>query len=71
MRGQRKDKMTHEFKPGDKVHYHPIIGGPAKPEVYTVRELGALGDNSPVAWLDGKAGCVSLKALSLALDKSP
>ena len=49
---------------GDQVHFHPIIGGPDDGKVYTIRGIGCLPGNREVAWLVGKAACVSLEALS-------
>lgn len=51
---------------GDKVRYSPIIGGADDGGVYTVRRVGSLPSGTAVAWLNGKAGCVSLLALSPA-----
>ena len=56
---------------GDKVHYHPIIGEPHDGKVYTVRDLGTLPSGHSVAWLAGKSGCVSINALSPAVEKEP
>ncbi len=54
---------------GDRVLYHPIIGGPDDGKVYIVREIGELprtrGRFQPVAWLEGKAGCVAVEALTI------
>lgn len=52
-------------KTGDKVLYHPIIAGPDDGHTYTIRATGTL-DGIPVAWLEGKAGCVADAALSPA-----
>ena len=49
---------------GDQVHYHPIIGGPDDGKIYIIRGIGCLPGNREVAWLVGKAACVSLEALS-------
>lgn len=52
------------IKAGDKVQFSPIIGGKFNPWVYTVVRVCEIPScKEPVAWLDGKAGCVSLKAL--------
>jgi len=45
------------------VRFHPIIGGKHDGNLYRVREVGDLSGH-PVAWLDGKAGCVAIAALS-------
>ena len=55
--------MAEAFFARQMVRYHPVIGGPHDGRVYRVRTLGRLNDE-PVAWLDGKAGCVALEALS-------
>lgn len=54
------------MKIGDKVHYHPIFGRPHNGTVYEIRALGTIpsAPEDPVAWLIGKAGCVSLRHLS-------
>lgn len=52
------------FAIGDIVRYHPIIGEGHDGRLYTVRDIGALGHGEIVAWLNGKPGCVALKALS-------
>lgn len=57
---------TKQLQPGTLVRFHPIIGGKDDGKTYTIRQLGKLGHGEVVAWLDGKSGCVSLKALSLA-----
>jgi hypothetical protein len=50
---------------GAKVEYHPVIGGPSDGKVYTIRELGWRDGAGPVAWVEERLGCVSLRALSL------
>ena len=49
------------------VHYHPILDGPHDGKIYTVRAVEMLSSGHDVAWLLGKAGCVSIKNLSPAL----
>lgn len=53
-----------EFKKGDVVNYHSIIGGPVTSTEHTIQHIGELGHGEAVAWLSDKSGCVSLKALS-------
>ncbi|VFQ43478.1 hypothetical protein [Desulfoluna butyratoxydans] len=52
------------FVKGDPVHYHSVIGGPHDDKIYVIRGIGCLPGNREVAWLEGKAGCVDLEALS-------
>ena len=49
---------------GMKVRYHPIIGGKHDGNLYEVRAFDTLPSGQQVAWLKGKAGCVSVRALS-------
>ena len=51
---------------GQKVRYHPIIGGPHDDKIYQIRTLGSLASGTDVAWLLGKSGCVAVEALSQA-----
>lgn len=53
-------------KPGMKVRYHPIIGGKHDGNLYTVRDTCLLLGEG-VAFLDGKAGCVDVRALSVPM----
>lgn len=53
-----------EIKTGQRVRFHPIIGGKHDGKIYTVRQLGRLGDGRYVAWLNEKSGCVAIDALS-------
>jgi hypothetical protein len=52
---------------GKRVRFHPIIGGKHDGNEYTVRDLGHVSSR-PVAWLNGKSGCVAIEALSEAPD---
>lgn len=61
-------KAQQSFKVGDKVHYHPIIGGPSDGQVYTISVLEKLNGKTPVAWLHEKRGCVSQSAISPVLE---
>ncbi len=57
--------MNYEdVQPGQRVRYHPIMGGPHDGQVYTVTHKNLLNGARPVAWLEGKSGCVSVHALS-------
>lgn len=50
---------------GDKVRYHPIIGQPHDGKIYEcASDMWALGDGTAVIKLKGKAGAVSVLALS-------
>ena len=52
-----------EVKIGAAVRYHPIIGGKHDGHTYRVRAVGNM-HGRPVAWLEGKAGCVDVRAIS-------
>ncbi len=59
----------YQIYEGQKVRYHPIIGGRHDGKIYTVRYLGHVGRfwcKRPVVWLHEKSGCVSPEALSEA-----
>jgi hypothetical protein len=60
--------LLNYFPRGTKVRYHPIIGGEHDGGVYTVRALQWRGAKRGrgVAWLEGEADCVAVKALSRA-----
>lgn len=64
MKISHKEPPPLDCKVGDRVMYHPVIGEPHDGKVYQVREVGELQSREPVAWLEGKAGCVSRHALS-------
>jgi hypothetical protein len=49
---------------GDIVDYHSIIGGPISSHGHTVTSVGELPSGSAVAWISGKAGCVSVDSLT-------
>lgn len=49
---------------GRKVRYHPTIGGEHDGNFYTIRDVGNLNGRL-VVWLEGKAGCVAVDALSI------
>ena len=55
---------THGFGGGQRVRYSPVIGGKHDGRIYTIAITGYLSDGTPVAWLNGKPGCVSLEALA-------
>lgn len=57
-------KERQKFAVGDKVHYHPIIGGPSDGNVYTISVLEKLNGKTSVAWLHEKRGCVAQEAIS-------
>ena len=54
---------------GMQVRFHPIIGGNHDQNLYRVTALGVL-HGQEVAWLEGKAGCVDLRALSVPVGLS-
>lgn len=49
---------------GELVRYHPIIGGDHDGKLYEITAIDTLPSRRRVAWLKGKSGCVSLRALS-------
>ena len=49
---------------GDIVDYHSVIGEEITEYNMKVRAVGELAGGEPVAWLDGKPGCVSMDALT-------
>jgi hypothetical protein len=55
------EKIVRE---GQKVRYHPVIGGPDDGAIYEVELVGSVGDGRAVAWLKGKRGCVALSSLT-------
>lgn len=60
-RAPKKRKV--DFKIGDTVNYHSIIGGAITSTGHEITNIGeACGDI--VAWISNKSGCVSLDALS-------
>lgn len=56
--------QKQDVKIGMNVRYHPIIGGRHDQNLYRVRDVGEL-DGRSVAWLNGKSGCVDVRALSI------
>jgi len=60
-----QDAAPAQIKAGDRVRYHPVIGGPDDGRDYVVAGRGQLGNGYPVAYLEGKSGCVSMRALTL------
>lgn len=55
-----------KYEKGQKVNYHPIIDEESDGETYEILNSWKLGHGQPVYKLEGKAGCVSEDALSLA-----
>lgn len=58
------------FKVGDKVNYHSIIGHGVTSEGHEITAIDDEPNNNfggPVAWLTNKSGCVSFDALSLCV----
>lgn len=57
--------MDNQFKfsVGDRVNYHPIIGGRSDGKTYEIRSKG-WNYSEAVYWLNGKAGFVAEEALS-------
>ena len=62
---QSSNMKNNLFEPGDIVRYSPIIGERPALRTYKVSEIGRIGNNQVVAWLEGKLGCVSMDALTL------
>lgn len=52
-----------DVKKGMTVRYHPISAGKHDRCLYRVRHVGELCGRT-VAWLEGKTGCVDVRALS-------
>jgi hypothetical protein len=52
------------FKAKDLVRFHPVIGGNHDGKLYRISALTTLGHGERAAFLEGKSGCVSLRALS-------
>lgn len=52
-----------DVQKGMMVRFHPIIGGKHDQCLYRVRDVGELRGMT-VAWLEGKPGCVDVRALS-------
>lgn len=55
---------VYGFGNGQKVRFCPIVGGSHDGRIYVIALTGYMADGTPVAWLNGKPGCVSLDALS-------
>jgi hypothetical protein len=55
-----------QFSVGDKVSYHPIVGGAAESHGHEITHIELQPNNfgRDVAWVTGKRGCVALDALS-------
>jgi len=55
-----------EFKVGEKVNYHPIIGGEHTGTVHEITNIELMPNNfgCDVAWIEGHRGCVDFDALS-------
>lgn len=66
MEDKVNNKKIQDFKKGDVVDYHSIIGGPVTSTEHTIQHIGELGHGETVAWLSDKSGCVSLNAISLS-----
>lgn len=57
-----------DFKVGDKVNYHSIIGEAITSNGHEITHIELEPNNfgNDVAWITNKSGCVALQALSLA-----
>jgi len=56
------------MKVGNRVFYSPIIGAaPVDKQTYKITKFGEVC-GSKVAWIEGKAGCVDIDALTLATE---
>lgn len=71
MKGKHKFKMSYvpvseqEVSVGMEVRYHSIIGEGHDGRVYRVSHVGEIPSfKGKVAWLEGRAGCFTLDALS-------
>jgi hypothetical protein len=56
--------MKHTFLFGDIVNYHSLIDGAVTSCGHKIRALDRLPSGEHVAWISGKSGCVSTRALS-------
>lgn len=61
---ERTIGLCNQIDVGDKVYYHPIINLPHDNVVRSVKAVGELSHGEPVAWLNGKSGCVAIRALT-------
>ncbi len=52
---------------GTRVNYHSVIGGPPTSFGHTIIALTEIS-GEPVAFISEKVGCVSVAALSLAIE---
>lgn len=61
-----KNKRPSFWMPrvGDIVDYHSMIGGEATQKGMKVYAVGDMPSGEPVAWLEGKSGCVAMDALT-------
>ncbi|WP_138590516.1 hypothetical protein [Pseudoalteromonas ruthenica] len=58
--------MSNSLYAGDKVNYHSIVDGQPTSFGHTIKSLSTDAGGEPVAYITGKAGYVSVSALSLS-----
>ena len=56
--------MNQKYEIGQKVKYHPIIGGESDGKEYEIKFI-----HDDLVWLVGKSGCVSIEAISQLTDR--
>ena len=58
--------MKNKIEVGTKVNYHSIVNGPITSSGHIVEAIEPKPNNygTTVAWITGKSGCVSIKALT-------
>jgi hypothetical protein len=59
------EEFNSIYSIGTSVNYHPIIGQPEHIKTITRSEAYSLPNKEPVIMVVGKAGCVSLDAISI------
>jgi hypothetical protein len=59
------DEFNSIYSPGTSVNYHPIIGQPEHVKTITAGEAWTLPNGKAVVKVKGKAGGVSLDAISI------
>lgn len=66
---ERRESKTAWPQVGDVVDYHALLDGPItirSAKVVHVQTLPSIGTPRRVAWIEGKAGCVAVEALTPA-----
>lgn len=66
-RAAKLKTISSQFFPTQRVRYSASSGQPHDGRIYTIAMMGTQGDGTPVAWLQGKPGCVPLDRLTPVL----